>query len=188
MGRNNLAELFAELKFTKGAEIGVENGLYSEILCKANPNLHLFCIDPWKAAAYEPGVDGVDEQANFNQRYKAAKERLAPYRCTIVRKTSMAALKDFADETLDFVYIDGNHDFVNFVNDLHYWRKKVRQGGIVAGHDFATYPFRKYNHVKRALEAYVASYRMIPVFVVGSFAYQEGFIRDKYRSWFWVKT
>lgn len=50
MDRGDLAMLFAELKFNVGAEIGVERGLYSEILCKTNPGLHLYSIDPWKAS------------------------------------------------------------------------------------------------------------------------------------------
>src|SRR3989344_1778672 len=75
IGRNNLAELFAELKFKKGAEIGVALGEYSEILCKVNPNLHLFSIDPWGVLAYEPGTlnFGKSGQKDFNRAYKEAK-------------------------------------------------------------------------------------------------------------------
>lgn len=189
IGRADLAALFAELKFNKGAEIGVEKGIYSEILLKANPKLHLFSVDPWKATAYEPEIETVERrQRKYNYYYKETKKRLAPYNCTIIRKSSMAALKDFKDNSLDFVYIDANHDFVNFTNDLHYWLKKVQVGGIISGHDYAYFPFNKYNHVKRALIAYTRSYRMIPYFVVGGEAVgQPGIIRDPFRSWFWVK-
>jgi hypothetical protein len=100
----------------------------------------------------------------------------------------MDALADFADGSLDFVYIDANHDFVNFTNDLHYWKKKVRLGGIVSGHDYADYAYHKFNHVKRALQAYARCYGMIPIFIVGSLAIEEGQARDKFRSWFWVKV
>ncbi len=189
MGRDNLAELFAELNFTKGVEIGVERGEYSEVLCKANPKLHLYSVDPWRVSAYEPGIDGIDpEQAKFDQRFAEAKKRLAPYNCTIVRKTSMEALKNFADNSLDFVYIDGNHDFVNFTNDLHFWLKKIRPGGIVSGHDYTYFTYAKFNHVRRVVEAYFRCYRMIPYFIVGAFTVDKGMIRDRYRSWFWVKT
>lgn len=188
IGRGDMAKLFAELKFNRGAEIGVERGLYSEVLCKANSSLQLACIDPWKASAYEPGTHGVEEeQEPFEQRYQETLERLAPYNCTIIRKNSMAALEDFRDGSLDFVYIDGNHDFVNFTNDLHHWKKKVKAGGIVSGHDYADYSYNKFNHVKKALRAYAVSYRMIPIFIVGSMAIEEGKTRDKFRSWFWVK-
>jgi hypothetical protein len=131
MDRDDLAVLFAELGFNKGVEIGVEKGLYSEVLCKANPNLHLLSIDPWQASAYEHSSHGVDtDQSQYDERYAETIERLAPYNCAVIRKTSMEAVKDIADESLDFVYIDGNHDFVNFTNDLHYWRKKVRRAEL----------------------------------------------------------
>ena len=36
--RDGLAALFGEMKFNVGAEIGVDQGLYSEVLCKVRRN------------------------------------------------------------------------------------------------------------------------------------------------------
>mgnify|MGYP001583438381 FL=1 len=188
MGRDDMAKLFAELGFNVGAEVGVENGYYSEVLLKANPKLQLYGVDPWSAGAYEVGTHAVDtEQKKYDERYETAVKLLKPYNFTIIRKGSMEALADFKDNSLDFVYIDANHDFPNFTNDLHNWIKKVRPGGIVSGHDYAYFSYKKANHVKRALQAYARCYRMIPLFIVGAETYDKGFTRDKYRSWFWVK-
>jgi len=189
MGRDNMAELFTELNFNMGAEIGVFKGKYSEVLCKANPNLKLYGVDAWMLDAHEPGVFvGDEEQAYFDKCYKETLGRMSPYKnYTIVKKLSMEAVKDFEDNSLDFVYIDAGHDFISVANDLHHWQKKVRPGGIVSGHDYARYPSRKLIHVKRVLEAYVWSYRLQPLFVVGSMEIKKGEIRDRYRSWFLVK-
>jgi hypothetical protein len=189
MGRADLAVLFAELNFKKGAEIGVERGLYSEILCKANPKLHLYSIDPWKVSAYEPGIQGIYyDQKMFDDFYKETKKRLKPYNCTIIRKTSMKAAGKFPDESLDFVYIDGNHDFVNVTNDIYTWSKKVRPGGIISGHDYIYLPTRKQVHVKFVVPAYTRAYQIVPFFLVGAEAIKvPGVTRDPYRSWFWVK-
>jgi len=190
IGRDDMASLFAELNFNEGAEIGVELGLYSEVLLKANSKLHLSCIDPWTAEAYEiqAAIHAVDtEQEKYDKRYKESIERLKPYNATIIRQPSLGALRAFPDESLDFVYIDANHDFPNFINDLHNWKKKVKVGGIVAGHDYAVFSYKKHNHVKRALDAYARCYRMIPLFIIGSYEVNPGEIRDKYRSWMWIK-
>ena len=188
MGRNELAILFNELGFEKGAEIGVERGMYSEVLCKANSNLHLCCIDPWKSAAYESyTTEGKAAQTHFDNCYKETKKRLALYNCTIIRKTSMATLKKFKDNSLDFVYIDGNHDFVHVAQDIHYWLQKIRVGGILSGHDYADFPYHKFNHVKRVIDAYFHCYMMVPYFIVGAFAVEKEQIRDRFRSWFCVK-
>jgi len=193
MGRSDMTALFAELGFRVGVEVGVAEGDYSEVLCKANPNLRLYSVDPWLLTAYEPDIipaeaGNVDSQIVFDQMAERCKKKLAPYNCTILRKTSMEALKDFADNSLDFVYIDANHDFLTFIQDLHYWKRKVRIGGIISGHDYAVFSYRKRNHVKRALDAYATSFRMTPFFVIGSYDIILGETRDRQRSWMWVKN
>ncbi|MBI2593026.1 class I SAM-dependent methyltransferase [Candidatus Daviesbacteria bacterium] len=193
VGRNNLAELFAELKFNKGAEIGVNVGHYSEILCKANPNLHLYSIDPWKISSYGPDVVPaevgiVKNQEAFEANRKEAEKRLSAYNCTIIQKDSLTAAKDFADNSLDFVYIDANHEFLNIAQDLHTWKKKVRLGGILSGDDYENFNYTKKNHVKQVVQVYMPSYNMLPCFILGSRKGKErGEFRDRIRSWFWVK-
>ena len=185
-GSADLSKLFAELGFHNGLEVGTDQGLYAEVLCKDNPNLHLTCVDPWNSDVYDPVFSGVrEQQAYFDQRYQETANRLKPYNCTLIRKTSMDALKDIPDGSLDFVYIDANHDFLNFVMDLEGWKKKVRSGGIISGHDYAFYSYRKFNHVKRALIAYARCYRMIPIFAPAYVL--KGLPRDRFRSWFYVQ-
>ena len=190
MNRDGLADLFAELNFNLGAEIGVEKGIYSEILCKANPNLLLYCVDPWSSGVYEPGISGVDqEQEKYDERYRETIKRLNPYRVQIMRDESLGAARHIPDNSLDFVYIDGNHDLPHVIADLDAWKQKVKVGGIISGHDYAPYPYDKKNHVKWAVDTYVRCYRceVTPLFLVGTYEYHEGFLRDKYRSWFWIK-
>lgn len=183
-----LARLFDELGFKFGVEIGTDQGEYADVLLRTIPGLYLTCVDPWKAEAYKSGEqpEGNENQEFFDKRYKETVEKLKLYsQVRIKRATSMEALEDFADNSLDFVYIDGNHDFVNVARDIDGWIKKVRPGGILSGHDFVRYPFRKHNHVKRVVEAYIASYRLFPTFVT-NMARNE-LKRDKFRSWFLVK-
>lgn len=188
VGAVGLAELFKELKFTKGVEIGTDEGQYAEVLCKTIPELELFCVDPWKAEAYEPGYqpESFEKQEYFDKRFNEASNRLKDFNATIVKKTSMEAVKHFPDNSLDFVYIDGNHDLLNVIQDMHYWFKKVRVGGILSGHDFVRYPSRKFNHVQKAVNAYSTAYHLLPVFLVTPT--DKGMKRDRFRSWFLVKT
>lgn len=184
-GSADLSKLFAELGFTKGVEIGTDQGLFAEVLCQDNPKLHLYCVDPWTSSSYVKGESGVDEeQEYFDNRYLETKQRLSPYNATLIRKTSLEALADFPDGSLDFVYIDGNHDFLNTTQDIHFWKKKIRPGGILSGHDYAFYSYKKFNHVKRVVQAYARCYRMLPIFAVKYVA--NGLRRDRYRSWFYV--
>lgn len=131
--RIELADFFRDCGFTVGAEIGVWDGRYSEMLCKIIPNLKLSCIDPWEG--YKGYRDhGVN--SSFRRAYDTAKKVLKPYNCTIIRKYSMDAVKNFKDGELDFVFIDGNHEYSFVRDDVREWSKKVRRGGIVSGHDY----------------------------------------------------
>jgi len=129
--RDRLGPLFAEAGYTKGAEVGVRKGAFSRALCKVNPNLSLFCVDPWL-----PYGGRRYTQEKQDGLLEVAKKTLAPYDATIIRKTSMDGVKDFKYDSLDFVYIDGNHKFDFVMEDIIHWSRRVRPGGIIACHDF----------------------------------------------------
>ena len=131
--RSELTLLFKDLGYKVGAEIGVDRGLFSEQLCQTNPDLKLYCIDPWKT--YK-NYDEKQTEEDFNHRYIETAQRLAPYNCDIIKKSSTGALKTFIPDFLDFVYIDSNHSFDYVLEDLNGWSKVVKKGGIVSGHDY----------------------------------------------------
>jgi len=189
--RNTFALLLAELGFNIGAEMGVETGIYSEILLKANPKLDLYSIDAW--TAYKGYRDHVSQE-KVDELKRKAEARLSRYmldgRCTLIKGFSTDVVKDFRDDSLDFVYIDGNHEFQQTVNDIAEWHKKVKVGGIVAGHDYILRNDPGYlMHVPMAVEGYCKSYNIRPLFILGSKSDPKPplGIRDNTRSWFYVK-
>jgi hypothetical protein len=174
--RDDLPPLFAELGYKVGAEIGVERGVYSEQLCKAG--LRLYAIDAW--TAYRGYREHVS-QGKLDRFYEETKQRLNGYNCQLIRCFSIDALKLIPDGSLDFVYIDGNHEFQHTTNDIAGWSKKVRVGGIVSGHDFSRNKKKDYNcHVKDVVQAWAYSHDIHPWFIT------RGDKRSP--SWFWVKT
>lgn len=195
-GREQLAQLFCALGYSRGAEIGVKEGDYSETMLKLNPGLLLASIDPWEVSAYyehgEPHIrgDGIpDEQSVYWGYYQNALKKLSQYPgSNIYRLKSMEAAKHFPDNSLDFVYIDGNHDFEHCTQDICEWSRKVRPGGIVAGHDYTRYPARANIHTKYVVDAYTRALGIKPWFVLGAQeAHVPGVVRDPSRSWFWVR-
>lgn len=183
--RVTLAKLFGELGFKVGAEIGVEQGLYSKVLFENNPGLELHLVDPWKA--YEGYREHVSQE-KLDEFVEITKTRLHTYNYKIVREFSVEAAKLFKDESLDFVYIDGNHDLMHAVEDICSWYPKVKKGGIVSGHDYISRRDPKMGmHVPEALKAFTSAYRISPLFILGRKDKLEGELRDSTRSWFFVK-
>lgn len=178
VGRFGLAQVFGQLGFKEGAEVGVDRGYYSEILCQENPLLHLTCIDAWNIKTYQPLSKEESDQERVEGHYKDAIKRLSAYNCDIKRQRSLEAVNGFRNNSLDFVYIDANHNFASIACDLFYWEKKVKRGGIIAGHDYQHYALSKDNHVKHVVDAYISAFEISPYFELG---------QDKHHSWFWVK-
>ncbi len=150
----DLVKYFGELEFTKGAEIGVAEGYFSEAMFQAIPNLKLYCIDIWQP--YHGNRWSGSTERN-NHHFKTASERLSKYNAHIIREMSMDAVKRFEDGSLDFVYIDANHSFDYVMQDLNEWSKKVRVGGIVSGDDY--YDFRKAGVIE-AVDAYTKAHEI----------------------------
>lgn len=143
-------EMFRECDFKVGAEIGTDTGLYAREICEKVPGVKLFCIDPWLAYTE---ADVVKDQDTADQLYQDTIKRLSPYDCEILRKTSMEAVKDFQDNSLDFVFIDGNHEYSFVLEDIQEWTKKVKPGGIVYGHDYTPSTEKKYGIIE-AIQKY----------------------------------
>ena len=60
----------------------------------------------------------------------------APYPfVTAMRMTSLEAVREFVDESIDWIFIDGDHSFGAVRGDLRAWWPKVKRGGLVSGHD-----------------------------------------------------
>jgi len=181
--RDDLPQFFVGRGYKVGAEIGVYKGEFAEKFCKVG--LKLYAIDPWLVSKY---YHYDQSQKRQDKLYSITKERLAPYDCEIIRKTSMEAAEDFEDESLDFVYIDGNHSFKYIAEDICEWTKKVRKGGIISGHDYARFGPRWNIDVRDVVDAYVRSRRIERLHILGSTRRKrKSETRDKFRSWMWVR-
>jgi len=157
--RDDLARLFTGA----GAEIGVYRGEFSEVISQYAQKL--YCIDSYRGYASH-------DQADLDDAYKIAQRRLPD--AEFMRRSSMDAVNKFQKDSLDFVYIDGNHYWMRISEDIYYWARKVRPGGIVAGHD---YFLSQWTHVKPVVDSYAAAYGKI-VLTTNEM---------KYPSWWFVK-
>jgi hypothetical protein len=176
--RNELPDFFIKMGYKVGAEIGVYKGEFTEKLCKAG--LKIYGIDPY--ITYD-NYRKHPQELPYEEMYQSVLNLLVPYNFTLLKKTSIDALEDIPDDSLDFVYIDGNHSIRYVIEDIYEWNKKVKVGGIISGHDYFNDHHNPYwiraCHVKYAVDICVNIFKT-KLQIIG--------IKDKYPSWLWIKT
>jgi hypothetical protein len=171
----SLTKLFRELDFKVGAEIGVERGRFSKMICQVNPQLKLYGIDAWQT--YKGYRDHISQE-RLDEFYLETRNRMAPFNCQLIRDWSMEAVKRFEDESLDFVFIDAAHDYKHAKEDIREWSKKVRKGGIVSGHDYINGLHGITYGIKQAVNEWVKKNKIEPLFL---------FKKDNCPTWMYVK-
>lgn len=122
------------------AEIGVYRGMFSKHILERNPS-HFHAIDSWE---YFPEFNnrcygkrkGVNQE-HMDNIYEQAMENIGrDSRVTMHRMKSTQAAKLLPDSHLDFIYIDGNHNFEYVMSDIISFVPKMKDDGIICGDDY----------------------------------------------------
>lgn len=135
---NNVKKDIPEVEW-KALEIGSYMGESTQILASSG----LFrggitCVDKWKGDPVwdeeESEMDWgiVRDQFNINTRFFL--DSFCPI--TQIRGESSATVSAFKDDSVDFIYIDGDHSYSQVKRDLRDYFPKIKKGGIIAGHDY----------------------------------------------------
>jgi hypothetical protein len=139
--RNMFPLLVQTLGHTEPAvEVGVAEGNYSREFLKLWPN-RFFMVDRWcHIEGYDDVMNGPDSE--HEERFRQASEVAGEHadRVTILRMDSAEAAAQFADRSLSFVYLDGDHSYDGVCRDIQAWAIKLKPNGILAGHDYYNKP------------------------------------------------
>lgn len=157
----------------RGVEVGVHSGLSSYLLISECENIEsLIGVDHYQQYQDWNGVVTQSTQDALFEIIKENAEFMGP-RFSILRANSTDAAEQIADESLDFVYIDGDHSTEAVYQDLLNYIPKVKKGGIVSGHDIGLVG------VKTAIDRWRSQ----------TDPHQYGELeRIPNNSWFWIKN
>lgn len=112
------------------AELGVDKGDFSEMILRTTRPAKLHLVDIWSSERYHSGLgDGV--------RQRFAKE-LQQDTLRIDLGSSTDVLPTYPEAYFDWIYIDTDHGYDVTAKELALARTKIKPGGIIAGHDYAT--------------------------------------------------
>lgn len=127
---------FDNAKFVEiGSWLGKSSSFMAVEIANSNKKIDFFCVDTWNGSEEHQNEDIIIKDELFNTFLKNT-EPVKNYIKTI-RKSSEEASKDFEDNSLDFIFIDAGHSYEDVKNDLDKWYPKLKENGIIAGHDFS---------------------------------------------------
>ena len=81
----------------------------------------------------------------LDAQYLAAQDNISDFapRGKILRGYSQDFVNSFEDESLDYIFIDGDHSYEGALRDCELFFPKIKSGGIFAGHDWSFDGVRK---------------------------------------------
>lgn len=125
-------------KCKTGAEIGVAFAGHTSHLLATCPDIELlYGIDQYHSYHENHRLEYFEtwykyilrKMSRFGDRYKH------------IRKWSVDGTDDVPDNSLDFIFIDANHNYEYVAEDIKVWTPKVKLGGIIGGHDYTPFVF-----------------------------------------------
>jgi len=140
-----------------------DNAVFVEIGCWEGKST-VFMADKIKRSEKKIKFFAVDLWEDYQQldmvwsanyvRYLKNTEPLKDY-ITTLKGDSCEMSKQFADKSIDFIFIDANHQYEFIKKDIEHWLPKMKDGGILAGHD------TQFEGVTRAINELLPGHRII---------------------------
>ena len=91
-------------------------------IINSGKKIQFYSIDDWS-------LGGTKEE--FYKNIEPVKEYIG-----VIDSISWEAARIFADNSIDFCFLDGAHDYDGVKKDISAFMPKVKIGGIMAGHDY----------------------------------------------------
>jgi glycosyltransferase involved in cell wall biosynthesis/predicted O-methyltransferase YrrM len=143
----NYPELYSSIvkRFSSGSkfvEIGSWKGMSSAYMAveiaNSGKDIDFYCVDTW-----EGSVEHEQYGMDTSSLYDTFLNNMEPVRKYYkgIRAKSLQAVKQFEDNSLDFVFIDASHEYQDVKDDIISWFPKVKRGGVIAGHDYLNADF-----------------------------------------------
>lgn len=123
-----------------GAWLGCSAAYMAVEIANSGKKIKFDCIDNWQGAGLEslkPVINNTVYQT-FLKNIEPVKDYINP-----ITGNSIEVCNMYANGSLDFVFIDAAHDYESVLQDINAWFPKVRNGGMISGHDYEWESVRK---------------------------------------------
>lgn len=125
-----------------GCFLGKSTSFMATEIANSGKELTFHTMDLWEYDCYsQPEKDwfnGSPEKQLYHTPlgcFVANIDNVKEY-VTSFRGDSKKIVENYEDDSIDFLFIDGDHSSEGFKKDLELWYPKVKHGGVFSGHDF----------------------------------------------------
>lgn len=135
----------AYVESAKGPSVAVELGSWKGRsasfmgveIANSGKKIDFYAIDHWHGSEGE-SAHSADPDVASGRLYDVFLENIAPVAAYVnpIRSHTALAADQFADESVDFLYVDASHTYEGVLRDLIAWYPKVKIGGTIAGDDW----------------------------------------------------
>jgi hypothetical protein len=123
-----------------GAWKGCSTAFLAVEIINSGKNIKLDVVDTWSGGIPDPSSHLYEEdlKKNNDNIVEIFKKNIKPVEHIIklIQMTSADASKLYDNKSLDFVFIDANHTYESVKEDILSWLPKIKNGGIIGGHDY----------------------------------------------------
>jgi predicted O-methyltransferase YrrM len=130
----------------KIVEIGVFGGWVSLHLAEAalKTNSKVYSIDVWEKLEVGNGNEFPEHQLlaaryymeQIRLNYENILDELEYSNATVICESSLTAVNQFEDKSIDLIFIDGEHHKDHLYKELVLWYPKLKEGGSLYGDDY----------------------------------------------------
>jgi hypothetical protein len=123
---------------TIGVEIGVFEGEFSKLIINTVQPSKFYMVDLFSGSMVSGDKNGNNMKTiSLDESYdRLSEEYKSNDKVNVYKGKSEDFFKEIADDSLDFIYIDGDHSYEGAKTDLQNAFHKVKRGGLICGHDF----------------------------------------------------
>lgn len=123
-------------------------------IANSDKNIEFHTIDTWEGSK-ENQEDYYVKHKSLFEKFLSNIEPVEDY-ITVIKSDSIKAASFYEDDSVDFLFIDGSHEYEDVKNDLITWFPKVKKGGVMAGHDYTG----DWKSVRKAVDEFSFEYNL----------------------------
>jgi predicted O-methyltransferase YrrM len=122
-----------------GAWFGKSTNYLAGKIKESKKNIHFTTIDTFKGTQTEELHLNIVDTFNGDIFYEFMDNTIISNNYAtfdIIKDESKNAATQFANQSIDYLMIDGGHSYTEVMDDIKVWYNKVKPGGVISGDDY----------------------------------------------------